>query len=284
MSSRGTTVAILGGKGMLGTDLAQVCADRGFEFRIFDLPEFDITDKQQLSDAVDPCDMVVNCAAYTNVDGAESEKELAYKVNCDAVGQLGQLAEKAGKWILHISTDFVFDGNSNEPYIETDKTNPVNEYGRSKLAGEQALIKSGCNYTIMRVEWTYGKAGNNFVKKIITRAGETGKLKVIDDQVGSPTSTKEAAKAICDLIEQKPKPRVLFHFANCGYVSRYEMARFIVEKLGMDVKVTACKSSDFVTPAKRPLNSCFCCDKISQLLHEPIRPWQEPLEEYLRIL
>lgn len=272
-------VAILGGRGMLGTDLMNTCGQRGIACDVFDLPDFDITDAKQVTEAIKNCDVVVNCAAYTNVDGAESEKELAYEVNADAAGQLGRIAKELGKWALHISTDFVFDGSGDKPYVESDEPNPLNEYGRSKLAGEREFFESGCDGSIMRVEWTYGSAGNNFVTKLLSRAKDTGKLRVVDDQIGSPTATAEAAKAICELLIKRPND--LYHFAADGYVSRFEMAEYIVSKIGMDVDLQSCKSSDFVTPAERPLNSRFCCDKIKSVLDEPVKPWQQPLEEFL---
>ncbi len=275
-------IAILGGRGMLGTDLAAACQKNGIPYRVFDLPEFDIADAKQLADVVEKYDAIVNCAAYTDVDGAESESVLAHGINAQAVGRLGQLAAKKQKYVFHISTDFVFDGKLDRPYVETDAPNPISEYGKSKLAGEKALIESGCRNCIMRVEWTYGLAGNNFVKKLLQRAGQTGKLKVVDDQLGSPTATTEVAATICELL--KDRPQGLFHFAAAGYVSRFEMAQFILNTLNIDADVQPCKSSDFVSPAARPLNSRFCCDKIAALLNKPIRPWQRPLEEFLRTI
>jgi dTDP-4-dehydrorhamnose reductase len=274
--------AILGGRGMLGTDLAAAFHQNGIDYEVFDLPDFDITDNRQLAEVVKNYREIVNCAAYTNVDGAETERELAYKVNAEAVAQLGELAAKESKYVFHISTDFVFDGKLERPYVETDEPNPISEYGRSKLMGERRLIESGCRNCIMRVEWTYGASGNNFVKKLLQRARETGKLKIVDDQVGSPTATKEAAKVICDLLTKKAEG--LFHFAAAGYVNRFEMARFVIDKLSLDVELKSCKSSEFASPAARPLNSRFCCDRIAAILDEPVRPWQGPLEEYLRTL
>lgn len=273
-------VAILGGKGMLGTDLAEICRRQGLDARIFDLPEFDITNAQHVKQAIETAETIVNCAAYTNVDGAEAESEMAYRVNAVAVGRLGVLARQAKRWVLHISTDFVFDGKADRPYVETDQPDPINEYGRSKLAGEQLLIESTSRHCIMRVEWTYGRAGNNFVTKLIQRANGGKVLKVVDDQIGSPTATTEVAKVICTLLRRKPEG--IFHFASTGYVSRYEMARFIVSKLAMEVDVVPCKTSDYVSAAARPLNSRFDCSKIKALLCEPIEPWQGPLERFLR--
>jgi dTDP-4-dehydrorhamnose reductase len=282
MVTNNTKITILGGKGMLGSDLVSACQQQGLNTILFDLPEFDITNSNHLQQAVSNAQIIVNCAAYTDVDGAESESEQAYKVNAEAVGRLGALAQKANQWLLHISTDFVLDGTLNRPYVETDSPNPINEYGRSKLAGEQLLVESGCHHCIIRIQWTYGLHGNNFVAKLLQRAKTNKTLKVVDDQVGSPTATSEVAKVICKLLQRKPKG--LYHFASSGYVSRCEMAKFIFDKLSMDIGLSPCKSSDFVTAAVRPLNSRFDCSKIRALLDEPILPWQVPLERFLRQL
>jgi dTDP-4-dehydrorhamnose reductase len=279
MAAGNTRIAILGGKGMLGSDLAPACRQQRFDPVILDLPEFDITNADQVRQAVSDAEMIVNCAAYTNVDGAESESELAHRINAEAVGRLGAIARDAGKWLLHISTDFVFDGRSNTPYAETDPAHPINEYGKSKLAGERLLAETGCRHCIVRVEWTYGLAGNNFVTKLMQRARTGNALKVVDDQVGSPTATTEVSKAVCELLPQQPEG--LFHFAAAGYVSRHEMAKFVVDKLAMDIDVLPCKTSDFQSPAARPLNSRFDCSKIQGLLSEPIEHWQTPLERFL---
>lgn len=282
MAPEGKRIAILGGRGMLGSDLVKTCQQQGLNPVVYDLPEFDITGEDQVRQAVAGADMVVNCAAYTNVDGAESQPDLAYRVNAEAVGQLGAVARQAGKWVLHISTDFVFDGSGERPYVEADLPNPINTYGKTKLAGEQLLSGSGCEYCIVRVEWTYGSAGNNFVTKIIQRAKSQQTLKVVDDQTGSPTSAIEAAKAICKLLARKPAG--IYHFASSGFVTRYGVAQFILDRLSMDVELLPCKTSDFPSPATRPLNSRFDCSKITRLLDEPIRSWQDPLELFLRRL
>jgi dTDP-4-dehydrorhamnose reductase len=282
MAVEGTRIAVLGGRGMLGSDFVKVCRQQELEPIVYDLPEFDITNNNQLQQAVGGAEIIVNCAAYTNVDGAESQAELANCVNAEAVGQLGATVRKAGKWVLHISTDFVFDGYSDQPYVETDHPNPINTYGKTKLAGEQLLAGSGCDYCIVRVEWTYGSAGNNFVTKLIQRAKLQDTLKVVDDQTGSPTSTAEAAKAIYKLLREQPKG--IYHFSSTGYVTRYGMAEFILDRLSLNVNLAPCKTSDFPSPATRPLNSRFDCSKIACLLNEPIEHWQAPLELFLRQL
>lgn len=282
MAAPENRIAILGGRGMLGSDLVLASRQQGYEPIVLDLPEFDLTNTDHVEQAVSEAELIVNCAAYTNVDGAESEVDLAQKVNAEAVGRLGTAALAADKWVLHISTDFVFDGHGNRPYVETDTANPVNTYGKSKLAGEQFLAKSGCRHCIMRVEWTYGLGGDNFVRKLIRRVEAGQVIKVVDDQVGSPTATTEVARAICELLPRKPEG--VFHFASSGYVSRHEMAKFVFDKLSIDVDPVACKTSDFQSPAVRPLNSRFDCSKIAALLGGAIEPWQVPLERFLRQL
>jgi len=275
-------IAILGGRGMLGTDLAQACAARGFNFQVFDLPEFDITNTEHIASVVNQSAVIVNCAAYTNVDKAQTEANLAHQVNATAVGDLGKLARDTGAWVLHISTDFVFDGQLDRPYTETDAPNPINVYGKTKLAGEQLLARTGCSHCIIRLQWTYGKAGRNFVSKLIARAKEDKNLRVVDDQTGSPTATTEVAETICQLLPHKPQG--LFHFAAIGYSTRFEAAKFIFDKLDMPVNLTACKSGDYASAATRPLNSRFNCSKIQALLGETIKPWQGPLGLFLESL
>jgi dTDP-4-dehydrorhamnose reductase len=266
---------------MLGSDLACAC-QLNFNTAVFDLPDFDITNQEQLEQVFKDASIVVNCAAYTNVDRAESEPERAYRVNAEAVGRLGHLAKQADVWVLHISTDFVFDGKGDKPYVETDPPKPVNTYGKSKLAGEKLLLETGCRCCIIRVEWTYGLHGSNFMTRLIKCARDNKLMKVVNDQIGSPTATTEAAKMICELLRTRPEG--IFHFAAEGYVSRFEMAEFVFDKLSMAVELKPCKSSDYASAAARPLNSRFDCSKIKALLDGPIAPWQEPLETFLRKL
>jgi dTDP-4-dehydrorhamnose reductase len=275
-------IAVLGGRGMLGTDLVQQLKAGGLSPTAYDLPECDITDEAQLHEAVAGCDGIVNCAAYTNVDGAETEQALAHRVNATAVRQLGQIAKDKQQWVLHISTDFVFDGSGDQLYREADAPSPLSEYGRSKLAGERLLTDTGCACAIVRVQWTYGHHGTNFIKKLLERARSMSELRVVDDQVGSPSATVDVARALCDLIQKRPEG--LFHLASQGYVSRYDMARFVVDRLGLDIPVHPCKTADFASPAQRPLNSRFDCTKVCALLDEPMKHWQDSLRLFLEQL
>jgi dTDP-4-dehydrorhamnose reductase len=277
-------VTVLGGRGMLGTDLVNTCRESGFVVESVDLPEFDITDYDQLRGIVEGSKLIINCSAYTDVEKAEVESDLAYKVNAEAVGRLGLLAKTYGTYVFHISTDFVFDGTKETPYAETDPANPINVYGQTKFEGEQLLREANCKCCIMRIQWTYGRAGNNFVTKLVDAAKIGKKLKIVDDQIGSPTATTEVASVICRLLKSGLEPDGIFHFAASGFVNRYEMARFIFDKLGMDLDISKCKTSDYKSAARRPLNSRFDCSKIIGLLGEPIRPWQEPLEDFLENL
>jgi dTDP-4-dehydrorhamnose reductase len=282
MTGRTEKIVLLGAKGMLGSDIYQLCTEDNIDVIPLDLPEFDITDRSQLQKAIENADLVINCAAYTNVEKAESESQLAFKVNAEAVGNLAELAQKRNIYVIHISTDFVFDGKKETPYLETDRTNPINAYGKSKLKGEMLLAEKHNFYSIIRVQWTYGKNGTNFITKLISLAGQKDRLKVVDDQLGSPTSTQEAARAIGKFITKKPKG--IFHYAAAGFTSRYEMAKFVFEKLKLNTKIIPCKSSEFKTAAQRPLSSRFCCDKIQSLLDKPIELWQIPLERFLKTL
>jgi len=273
-------VAILGGRGMLGTDLTAVLLARGFAVEVYDLPDCDITKPDQIQEIVRDCDAVINCAAYSDVDGAEAQAEMAHKVNAEAVGCLGACVKELGKWVLHFSTDFVFDGRQDRPYVETDVPGPINEYGRSKLAGDHLLQESGCSHCIVRLEWTYGAHGTNFISKLVKKAGTKGGLRVVDDQIGSPTATAMVAQVVCQLLKQRAEG--LFHLASADYVSRFGIAQFVAEQLGLNVGLEPCPSSDYRTPATRPLNSRFDCRKIQALLSEPIESWQGPLARFLR--
>ncbi len=274
-------VVVLGARGMLGTDLMACLSRQGIMARGYDLPDFSIVDKEQVEKAIDGARVVINCAAYTNVEKAESEQALAFQVNGEAVGMLGQLAGSKDIPVLHISTDFVFDGTLDRPYVETDAAHPISAYGASKYEGEKALISSGCRGCIVRVQWTYGRQGVNFIKKLLDAARAGKPLKVVDDQVGSPTATEEVAKILCSLIQLPAFPKGIYHLAAGGYVSRFEMAKFLFMTLGMAVEISPCKTADFPSAAKRPLNSRFNCNKLETLLGIKMRPWQDALRDYL---
>lgn len=265
---------------MLGSDLAPVLVQAGYRVRVLDLPEFDITKADHVARALNGVQIVVNCAAFTNVDQAEEHFDTALAVNGRAVGTLGAAAKERDAFVVHISTDFVFDGRQARPYVETDLPNPINAYGRSKLEGERALQYSACAHVILRVQWSYGGHGTNFISKIQERARTGTELKVVADQVGAPTWTADMARAIAILIRDRRAG--LYHFANTGYASRFEVARFIAAQLNLRVKIIPCTSEVLPAPALRPKYSWFDTAKIQAILDTPIRSWQEALAEFLR--
>jgi dTDP-4-dehydrorhamnose reductase len=271
-------IAILGGKGMLGSDLAKLAKSTGYEVLIFDLPEFNITRDTDIRNAVSGADFIVNCAAYTAVDKAETEREACRSVNALAVESLAKSAKN--KYLIHISTDFVFGDESENILSEDDMPKPLSWYGATKLEGEKLLQASDCRNAIVRLQWTYGTHGVNFISKLLEAANRNPKLKVVGDQTGSPTWTADAARAIMCLIKNQTEG--LYHFADNGYASRYEVAKFILLEKKIDKEVSSCSSADFPTPAKRPKNSRFNCSKIDGVLDFKRPSWQESMAEFLK--
>ncbi|MEA2011475.1 MAG: dTDP-4-dehydrorhamnose reductase [Verrucomicrobiota bacterium] len=275
-------IAIIGGDGMLGTEIVGLLNAHNFFCTSYDLPEFDILDKQNLEKIVDEYDIIINSAAYTNVDEAESHIDTAEAVNATALGILGKFVAEYEKYVIHISTDFVFGENAEKPLKETDHPSPLNTYGKTKLKGEQKLFATGCKTAIIRVQWTYGENGVNFIEKIIHRAKQTKSVTVVDDQWGAPTSTKDVASAILKIMQKRSEG--LFHYAAKGYTSRYDCARFVLDKMNIDTKISRAKTADFDSPAQRPLNSRFDCSKIVAEIGPCQIPWQKSLQNYLKTM
>ncbi|NOY75570.1 MAG: dTDP-4-dehydrorhamnose reductase [Kiritimatiellaeota bacterium] len=273
-------IGITGGKGMLGIDARGVLERRGHTTLVFDLPEHDLTQNSPLSELIEESDIIVNCAAYTNVDRAETESKKCSDINANLPGRLGKAAKLAGKRVIHISTDFVFGDGGNDSLDEESQVAPLNVYGKTKLGGEQALLASGCSCAVIRIEWTYGDGGSNFISKIADLAPTLDELKVVVDQVGSPTPTTAVASAIAEFAENDFEG--IYHFAANGYASRCEVAKMIVEELGLETDVAPCSSDDFPTPAVRPRNSRFDCSKIDGVLTFERPHWKTALKKYLK--
>ncbi|OGV50805.1 MAG: dTDP-4-dehydrorhamnose reductase [Lentisphaerae bacterium GWF2_52_8] len=275
-----STLAILGGRGMLGRELSTAALAAGWETAIYDLPEFDITSASDIETALNGVDAVVNCAAYTAVDLAESQREKCFAVNARALSLLGNAAAARGVYVLHIGTDFVFgDTLPAKPLSEKSKPSPLSVYGLSKWEGELMLYASGAKHAVVRVQWTYGRYGQNFITKIVAAARSKPSLKVSADQIGSPTHTADVARALLCLL--KHQTQGLYHFAANGYTSRFEQAKLIISELGLPTIVEPCLTSDFPTPARRPLNSRFDCRKIDGLLDFKRPEWQDSLRGFL---
>ena len=244
---------------------------------------------RQVLQEVQP-EVIVNAAAYTAVDKAETEKELATVINATAPGILAEEAQKLNARLIHISTDYVFDGKKNTPYTEDDAANPIGVYGKSKLAGEEAIQNNCANAIILRTAWVYGVYGKgNFVKTMLKLGAEREELRVVADQIGSPTWANGIADAIAQLISFKPNPGI-YHYTNSGVASWYDFAVAIFEEatsLGFPLKIKQIlpiTTSEYPTPAQRPHYSVLGCGKISAILGYPPTHWRVHLRQMLQQL
>ena len=277
-------VAVLGARGMLGTDL-MAALEPAHEPLGLDLPECDILAEGVLAAALEPFapEVVINCAAYTDVDGAETNREFAFKLNADGAGFAAAVGRGLGALLVQISTDYVFDGAQQRPYTEDDATNAISVYGASKLAGEEQVIAAGGAWIIVRTQSLFGLRGKNFIEAIISRAEQVGELDVVADQVSSPTYTPHLAQGLTRLIAL-PRDRVnrqIVNVANRGACSWFEFARAIVARIRPDTKVRETTAAAFGRPAPRPPHSVLDTGKYEKLTGERMPTWEEALEEYL---
>jgi dTDP-4-dehydrorhamnose reductase len=235
----------------------------------------------------DKFDIIINCAAYTQVDKAEQEAELANQINHLAVKQLAEISSKQQTGLIHISTDYVFDGESDKPYIETDKTNPINVYGRTKLAGEKVLqAVMPMNTIIIRTSWLYSEYGNNFVSTMLRLNKERDELNVVSDQIGSPTYATDLAGAILEIIKNKEfreedQTTQIYHYSNEGEISWYEFAQEIFKIAKIDCKVSPITTQQYPMPAKRPKYTVMDKDKIVGMFNVNPVSWEDSLEKCL---
>ncbi|KKH59367.1 dTDP-4-dehydrorhamnose reductase [Methanosarcina mazei] len=256
---------IIGSSGMLGSDLCKVFPD-AVKLTHHDL---DITDRDQVIESILEIkpDVVINAAAYTNVDGCEDNKELAFQVNGYGPGYIAEACARAGAKLVHFSTDYVFDGSKKE-YVESDIPDPINVYGDSKLLGEKKIIENMDDYRIVRISWLFGIHGKNFVETMLKLSGEMDTVKVVNDQFGKPTYTMDLASKVKEIIELDPG---IYHITNDGICSWYEFASSIIDN------VIPCTSEEFPRKAKRPKYSVLVNTKT-----EPMRHWREALKAYLK--
>ena len=263
------------------------------EFIFVGREELDLSSESSIShyfDSNDRFDVIINCAAYTAVDKAEEEQELANQVNHLAVKQLAGIAKEQKAKLIHISTDYVFDGTGSKPYKETDKTNPINVYGKTKLAGEKALQEiMPTNAMIIRTSWVYSEYGNNFVKTMLRLGKERDEINVVSDQIGSPTYATDLAKAILKIIDNrdyqdKDKATEIYHHSNKGEISWYDFTKEIFKLAKIDCKVSPITTEQYPTPAKRPRNTLMSKDKIIEEFSLEILDWKKSLETCITIL
>jgi len=250
----------------------------------------DITDRNNITGIVAEArpDLVIHAAALTNVDGCESDKAGAYRINAEGAGNVALACKETGAALVYISTDFVFDGKKGRPYKETDRTAPLSVYGDSKLKGEELVRKVLKNYFILRTSWLYGANGKNFVDTIVAKASTEKVLRVVDDQVGSPTYTKDLARAIHKLLDiiTSHEPRAtshgIYHVSNSGKVSWYDYAKEILKIAGLKTKVVPISSEELNRPAKRPAMSMLDNSKFSRFTGYRMRGWKAALKDYLK--
>lgn len=269
---------------MLGRDLMGILPSSfpNDEILGWDIEEIDIQDEEDTVFKIEKLrpDIVINIAAHTNVDGCESDEEKAFAINADGAKHAALAALKCRAKMVYLSTDYVFDGNKREPYLETDPPHPLNVYGRSKLRGEQyvqELLKDGL---IIRTQWLYGKYGKNFVASILRQASEKRTLSIVNDQTGSPTYTIDLAKAIVVLIQYGTHG--IFHVANSDLCTWYTFGQAILKLSGMDkVRVVPISSKELGLPAIRPSYSVLNCQKLKKETGLSLRPWSEALKDYL---
>jgi dTDP-4-dehydrorhamnose reductase len=278
---------LVGSRGMLGTAVGRLLQSRGHGFTASDA-EVDITRRGApeaflASRGIERLDWIVNCAAYTAVDAAEDEPEKAFAVNETGVENLCAAARQTGAALLHVSTDYVFDGSKEGDYVEEDTPNPLGVYGRSKLRGELAVTSSLDRYVIVRTAWLYGRHGKNFVDTMLRLFRERGGASVVNDQWGNPTSTRDLAAAIISIVEKGCPPIGTFHFAGAGRTSWYGFAQEIRAQavarglVDASVQVRPITTTQYPTRARRPANSALSKEKISRTYAIAPRDWRDAL-------
>lgn len=282
-------ILVTGSNGQLGRSIQeQSRLYPEFSFEYTDVDQLDITDKSTLGSYLktNKPDVIINCAAYTAVDKAEEEKDKAFLLNAIAVEYLSQFALEYGIFLIHISTDFIFDGKSTKAYKEDHFAQPESVYGRSKLAGEKAITDCGPNAIIIRTSWLYSEYGHNFVKTILRLASERSEIKVVSDQVGTPTYAGDLADAILKIIHSSYKPEgvQIFHYSNEGAASWYDFAKAIVDFKNIECNIIPVPTSDYPLPAKRPDYSVMSKEKFRQFFHLEIPEWKESLRVCLKHL
>ncbi|MDA9631912.1 dTDP-4-dehydrorhamnose reductase [Bacteroidota bacterium] len=279
-------ILVTGSNGQLGSEIKDLAFNyKNYSFLFRDLPELDIcnSNKLELFFTENNINAVINCAAYTNVDQAEDNEIISERVNSEGVFNLVSALEKVNGKLIHISTDYVFDGNSFLPYKEVDKVNPIGVYGKTKRSGELAVINSNIDAIVIRTSWLYSKYGNNFVKTMLRLGNNRDELDVIFDQVGTPTNASDLAKVCLDILNYNSQSKIslkgkMYHFSNEGVSSWYDFAISIMELAGLKCKLNPIQTKDYPTLAKRPHYSVLNKTKIKEDFEIDIPYWKDSLE------
>jgi len=288
-------ILLTGSNGQLGCELMNQGKAFGFEIKGVDLPQFDITDSGQVEDIVADYkpSLVINAAAYTNVDGAETEKDLAFFVNRDASARLAELCSNENIPLIHFSTDYVFNGNKKTPYKETDPVSPINIYGHSKLEGELKIRSKLKEHIILRTSWLYGIYGHNFVKTMLELGREKESIQVVVNQYGSPTSASDLSEAVFTIVSKIQKKAHIewgtYNYCGHGLISWHGFAEaiFDIAKRITSLKmqhVEPVRSNEFVSKATRPDFSALDCQRIKKLFCIHTKPWRKSLETMINRL
>ena len=277
-------VIVTGGTGQLATAIAKLCTQSKNSYIITSIEELDICSMESVSRGVQDADIVINCAAYTNVEAAEENIEEATRINRDGVANIAKVARERGVKLIHISSDFVFGGDNERttPYSEQEAPSPINVYGKTKAEGEaEALTAPGA--IVLRTSWLYAPWGHNFVNTIIGRARQGAELRVVDDQRGTPTSAISLAQAIIEIIESGAWQTMegIYHYSDLGEASWYDFAKEILRIAEVETRITPCKSSEWQSKAKRPHYSVLDKSRIAKLGIVALKPWQERLREVI---
>lgn len=275
-------ILVTGANGQLGREMQRLSAVSPNNYTFTDVAELDVTDAGAVRQAVAQtrAEVIVNCAAYTNVERAEEDEEAADRLNRGAAENLARAAEANGATLIHVSTDYVFDGTGHRPYTEAMATSPLGAYGRTKLAGEEAVKASGCRYLILRTAWLYSEYGNNFLKTMLRLTSERETLRVVFDQVGTPTYAGDLALAIFSLIEtgRYAGNEGVYHFTDEGVCSWYDFAVEIAAAAGHGTcRIIPCHTSEYPTKAQRPAYSVLDKTKFKETFQMDIPHWREAL-------
>ena len=280
-------ILVTGANGQLGQCLQKISSQfEEFEFIFTDSETLDITNKEEVNDFFwqNAPDFCINAAAYTAVDLAETDVEKAFLVNADGTENLAEACAENNAQFIHVSTDYVFDGENNLAYTEEDFTNPLGVYGASKLAGDELALEVNPCSVILRTSWVYSEFGKNFVKTMLSLFATKEELNIVADQFGQPTYANDLAEAIMKIIKSEKITPGIFNFSNLGRISWFDFAEKIAELSEAKIKLNAIETSQYPTPAKRPKNSVLDLDKISKTYAVPLKPWEESLEDCVQIL
>ena len=281
-----SNILVIGSNGQLGSEIKALSLNYNYTFFFTNKETLDITDKEAIENFIEKnkIDTIINCSAYTDVDRAEEETLLADKVNHIAIKSLAEITKEKSLKLIHISTDYVFDGTNFRPYIETDKTNPNGIYGKTKLLGEKAVETiNPKNTIIIRTSWVYSSFGANFVKTILQLGKEKKELGVIFDQVGTPTYARDLAKIILEIIPQIKNQKVeIYHYSNEGVLSWYDFTKEIMRMAKINCYINPIETKAYPTPAKRPHYSLLNKSKIKEKFKITIPYWKDSLDACLR--